>query len=540
MLFIALNVFHSDRQSGPVVGPHPRYIVHSANTVRFHEWAVDFKYTNSILDEIVEIYREVAFGKGYRKRCPNLDNKSMKNHLEGGKRIIVVNIKYDKDEKTLLPEGFNTKYEKYSLEVNSRGEINISAKYYPGIIRALDTFSQLTKNEEMEGEYVIEYTPIKVHDEPSYPYRGVMLDTSREYFFPETLKQMLDGMMISRLNVFHWHIMDSDSFPMYLESYPDMTKYTAFSSREVYTGRMIQDIVKYAKIRGIKVIPEINGPGNVNILGNYPPFKDIIDCYRKPVVNGNAYGSPAGGTFNPLNEKTYEFYQKVMGEVHKSFDWEFCHYGGILPEGECWEKLEGTARFVHEGGYQYRDLNQMFNFKRKEIINKMRGNMTTIYWYQPDNLKYDEDDILQYWGDIEFLNNELNAHPKNKFILSHSNLHASCGYPNPFGFSSNDCPPKSYINVFTELSSYQNNSQILGVEVLLWSEMNNEFDFLTKLNPGSGIASFNFWNPKYMPIEGSRSEYIMRLQYRLKAYGVPTSKISMRYCEEHTHHCFGI
>ena len=304
----------------------------------------------------------------------------------------------------MLPEGFNTKYEKYSLEVNTEGRVEISASYYAGIIRGLDSFSQLTKKTEVvEGEYVIEFAPIKIEDEPSCPYRGAMLDTSREYFFPETLKQMLDGMLISRVNVFHWHIMDSDSFPMYLKSYPDLTKYTVFSSREVYTEEIIQDIVKYAEIRGIKVIPEINGPGNANIFGSYPPFKDILDCYRKSVVNGNTYGSPTGGIFNPLNENTYEFYEKLISEVHQHFHSKYYHLGGILPDLQCWEETEETSRFVNEGGFQYRDLNQLFNSKRKDIINKLDPNSSTIYLYQPDQLQYDENDILQYWGDIEYL-----------------------------------------------------------------------------------------------------------------------------------------
>jgi len=83
---------------------------------------------------------------------------------------------------------------------------------------------------------------------------------------------------------------------------------------------------------------------------------------------------------------------------------------------------------------------------------------------------------------------------------------------------------------------YDENNQVLGFEILSWSQMNNEYDFLTKLNPHSGSASFYFWNPEYNPFGGPLNEYIMRLQYRLKSYGIPVGKVSMRYCEEHTHH----
>jgi hypothetical protein len=89
-------------------------------------------------------------------------------------------------------------------------------------------------------------------------------------------------------------------------------------------------------------------------------------------------------------------------------------------------------------------------------------------------------------------------------------------------------------------SSYNSNNKVLGGEVCAWSEMNNEFDVMTKMFPRSAAMSFEFWNPSKPNLMGEKHETLMRLQYRLKSYGVATSKVSMRYCEEHTHHCFGL
>ena len=74
--------------------------------------------------------------------------------------------------------------------------------------------------------------------------------------------------------------MDSDSMPMHLESYSDMVNYTAFRPLQIYTPEMLKDIVKYAKVRGIKVIPELEAPAKVNFLGHYPPLKSLIYCYK--------------------------------------------------------------------------------------------------------------------------------------------------------------------------------------------------------------------------------------------------------------------
>lgn len=193
---------------------------------------------------------------------------------------------------------------------------------------------------------MVRYVPLKITDSPHFPYRGLMLDTSREYFFPDTLKQLLDGMLLSRLNVFHWHFLDSDSIPMYSESYPDMTNYTAFSPKEIYTPAIVTDIVNYAKVRGIKVVPELEGPGHFNALGNYPPFKDQVGCFRNATVYKEPSGAPPNAPINPVSNKTYEFLENFMKDLNKTFDSDYWHLGGDQAFSSCWEKLEGVSEFL--------------------------------------------------------------------------------------------------------------------------------------------------------------------------------------------------
>ena len=62
-----------------------------------------------------------------------------------------------------------------------------------------------------------------------------MLDTSRRFFSVQTIKEILDTMAAAKFNVFHWHIVDDDSFPLLLESYPNITFHGAFKADQVYT-----------------------------------------------------------------------------------------------------------------------------------------------------------------------------------------------------------------------------------------------------------------------------------------------------------------
>ena len=54
-------------------------------------------------------------------------------------------------------------------------------------------------------------------------------------------------MSYNKLNILHWHITDTHSFPLQLESMPELAKYGAYSSSKVYSPSDIKSLVQYAK-----------------------------------------------------------------------------------------------------------------------------------------------------------------------------------------------------------------------------------------------------------------------------------------------------
>ena len=86
----------------------------------------------------------------------------------------------------------------------------------------MTTFSQLVSFNN-SNSYNIAFSPISISDKARYPYRALMLDTSRRYYPMQTILELIDAMSLAKFNVLHWHIVDDESFPLELQTFPNMS-----------------------------------------------------------------------------------------------------------------------------------------------------------------------------------------------------------------------------------------------------------------------------------------------------------------------------
>ena len=152
--------------------------------------------------------------------------------------------------------------ETYTLSVPAGGHASLVATSYEGVLRGLETFSQLVLNSSItpngQKQLHVADLPLQVEDEPSFPHRGLLIDVARTFLPVDNIKKTIDGLMYSKMNVLHIHISDSQAFPLELKSNPEITQHGAQAADMVYTQADIQGIVAYAAKRGVRVYPEVS------------------------------------------------------------------------------------------------------------------------------------------------------------------------------------------------------------------------------------------------------------------------------------------
>jgi hexosaminidase len=82
----------------------------------------------------------------------------------------------------------------------------------------------------------------------------VCATAGRHYLSIPRIRKTIDGLAMFRLNVLHWHITDSTSFPVKTDRHPELAA-GAFAAGATYNTSELKDLVSYAKNRGVRIVP---------------------------------------------------------------------------------------------------------------------------------------------------------------------------------------------------------------------------------------------------------------------------------------------
>ena len=323
--------------------------------------------------------------------------------------------------------------ESYELLADRTGVI-ITAHSYRGIINGIATLRQLLPPEveyNKPSDISHQTSAIKwsipfvaITDSPNFHWRGLMLDPVRHFYSIDETKQLLDQMALYKFNKFHWHLSDNEAFRMEVKAYPGLTSDTVcwryFNSHDrrcleragketnsamlipkkymrhieglgelyggFYTQDEIRDVVAYAAVRGIDIIPEIDMPGH-NSAACY--------CYHWLSCTGNGREPLCLG-----RETTIEFAKKVYDEVFQLFPYEYVSIGGDEVDRNRWSQCDECKRRIQQEGLK--DVSELqawftklmekyFNAHGRRILGWdeiLEGGLSktaTVHWWRGDH-----------------------------------------------------------------------------------------------------------------------------------------------------------
>jgi hexosaminidase len=277
--------------------------------------------------------------------------------------------------------------EGYELIVTTNGAV-IRAPTQAGLFYGGQTLLQLFIREGRLGQAPC----VKITDWPRFPWRGLMLDVSRHFFSKTEVETILDEMAQYKLNRFHWHLVDDQGWRIEIKKYPRLTDIGAWRRRPdiepsetnppsadkfgpdgryggFYTQKDIREVVAYAAVRHILVVPEIEMPGHSEAaLTAYPQFS----CFGGPYSTDSNL-SIHDGIYDPSNEGTFEFLNNVLREVFQLFPGPYIHIGGDEVRRDYWDRSASCRALMKREGLKNEDELQSYFIKRMERFVNARG-----------------------------------------------------------------------------------------------------------------------------------------------------------------------
>jgi hexosaminidase len=295
--------------------------------------------------------------------------------------------------------------ESYTIHVSAK-KIVVKAAEETGILYALESLLQLL--EYQEGKWSLPQLSLK--DSPRYPWRGLMIDVCRHWVPKEVVLRNLEAMGSLKMNVFHWHLSESQAFRVESILFPNL--HALGSNGHFYSQEDIREVIEFAADRGIRVVPEFDVPGHT--ASWFVAHPELASGPGPYALDTTMMGiQPA---MDPTRDEVYDFLDFFFGEMAGLFPDEYFHIGGDEVVPSQWNENPHIQAYMKENSLEDpHALQAHFNIRLQKILAAHGKTMTG--WDEilhPDLPK--EGIAVQTWRDHSSL--WESARQGNKAILS--------------------------------------------------------------------------------------------------------------------------
>lgn len=297
----------------------------------------------------------------------------------------------------------NTHAEGYTLSVDKKS-VRIAGADVAGVFYGLQTLLQLFPEEvyrnSLAGQVAWTVPGVKIVDHPERPWRGMMLDVARYFYDKEFVKKFIDMMAMYKLNKLQFHLIDDSGWRLEIKKYPRLTEVGAWAgpdSRRLggfYTQDDIREILEYARLRQVEVIPEIEFPAHMlSAVVAYPWLGCTGKQHEVPDQHFISRDLLCVG-----KESSYQFLKDVLDETVALFPSKYINIGGDEAVYTNWEqcprcqevmKREGLSKASELQGYLTNVVADMMKKKNRTVIGweeiiqrgKLNEQVVALMWH---------------------------------------------------------------------------------------------------------------------------------------------------------------
>jgi hexosaminidase len=304
-----------------------------------------------------------------------------------------------------------TKEEMYELTIQQE-QVILKAKSVRGVINGMQTLLQLLP---LQKATEASLPAARITDYPRFAYRGMHLDVVRHMFPLDYIKKYIDYLAFHKFNTFHWHLTDDQGWRIEILSYPKLNSVGSWRDSTLighfkdsparyehkryggfYTRAEVKEIIAYATVRGITIIPEIDIPGHSRAtITAYPEFS------TDPT---NKWGVAATwGMYNRVNNvlapnpATFTFLRTVFHEIADLFPSPYIHVGGDECSKMWWKQSAATQQFIKENKLKDEVALQTYFIEQVSKYLKEK-NKKVIGWHEIMEGKLDTSTIVMNWA----------------------------------------------------------------------------------------------------------------------------------------------
>ena len=300
-----------------------------------------------------------------------------------------------------IDDSKNIEKEGYQLSVTNKS-IAIVGSNPAGIFNGIQTLRQMLPVEiyniqrQKNVDWKIEGAEIT--DAPLYPWRGMMLDASRYFYDKDYVLHLIDMMAMYKMNVLHMHLIDDSGWRLEIKKYPKLTSVGAWRGEGkertggFYTQDDIREIVKYAGLRNIDVIPEIEIPAHtLAAISAYPWLSCTEEEHVVPTQHFISRDLYCVG-----KESTFEFLENVFKETFELFPSKYIHVGGDEARYDRWKECEHCQALKKELGLETeKDLQVYFTMRIQKFAAKY--GKTIVGWDEIIERGLDDKAVGMVW-----------------------------------------------------------------------------------------------------------------------------------------------